>query len=269
LSLTVSTAPRHLPGGGDRRNPPQADQLGPIRIRTGGPSLPACEAPASPAAGIEDLVDDIWAFLAMTVLLSISPGPDDVLVLRSSLRGGTRLGMATVGGVAVGSLAWGVAAAVGLSAVVARSAPVYEALRLGGACYLVLLGAVPLLAEVRGRARRVATVFPLDPVERLRAPGGAGCAFSAGVMSDLLNPKIGLFYLAVVPQFVPAGAPALQYSLALCAIDICVAVSWLAALTWVAHAAVNWLLRPVVVLWSQRIFSALLIGLGASTAVGL
>lgn len=211
-------------------------------------------------------MDGIWTFLAMTVLLSLSPGPDDVLVLRSAVRGGPRLGMAVVGGVAVGSLAWGIAAAVGIAAVVARSAPVYEGVRLVGAGYLVLLGAVPLLTELRRRVRPVPAGVPGG---RAPAPAGIGRAFSAGLLSDLLNPKIGLFYLAVVPQFVPAGAPALQYSLLLCAIDVGIAVTWLAGLAWLAHAAVNWLLRPPVVLWSQRVFSTCLIGLGVSTAVGL
>jgi threonine/homoserine/homoserine lactone efflux protein len=219
--------------------------------------------------GIEVAVDGIWAFLAVTVLLSVSPGPDDVLVVRSSLRGGARLGMATVGGVAVGSLAWGLAAAVGFAALVAGSAPLSEALRLTGAGYLVVLGAMPLLGEIRGCARRVPALGPLDAGRVSRARGTTGRAFSAGLISDLLNPKIGLFYLAVIPQFVPEGASALRYSLLLCAIDIGVAVSWLAALTWLARVAVTWLLRPEVVLWSQRGFSAVLIGLGTSTAMGL
>jgi threonine/homoserine/homoserine lactone efflux protein len=210
-------------------------------------------------------VDGIWAFVAMTVLLSVSPGPDDVLVLRSSLRGGPRLGLATVAGVAVGTLAWGVAAAVGLAAVVGRSAPVYEALSLAGAGYLVLLGVVPLVAELRGSSGSGAAA---DAAPQPGPRGRAG-AFSAGLASDLLSPKIGLFYLAVVPQFVPDGASALQHSLVLCAIDVGVAVTWLAGLTWVAHAAVTWLLRPAVVRWTQRIFSASLIALGTSSAVGL
>jgi threonine/homoserine/homoserine lactone efflux protein len=213
-------------------------------------------------------VDGIWTFLAMTVLLSVSPGPDDVLVLRSSLRGGARLGLATVGGVAAGSLVWGVAAAAGVASVVTRSELLYDAVRVVGAGYLVVLGALPLLPELRRRSRGVAVVPP-GPDGRLRASAGAGRAFSAGLMSDLLNPKIGLFYLAVVPQFIPTGAPALQYSLLLCAIDIGVAVSWLSGLAWLAHAAVRWLLRPAVVVWSQRIISTCLIGVGASTAVGL
>src|SRR3954453_14307380 len=182
-------------------------------------------------------------------------------------RGGARLGMVTVAGVAAGSFAWGAATAVGLAAVVARSAPVLEACRLVGACYLVLLGGAPILAVVSGRARRVAPLLPLDSVGQLRAPAGARSAFSVGLMSDLLNPKIGLFYVAVIPRFVPPGAPALQYSMLLCAVDIGVAVTWLTALTWLARGAVNWLMGPRVGLWGQWIFSACLIGLGVTTAV--
>jgi threonine/homoserine/homoserine lactone efflux protein len=209
-------------------------------------------------------MDGIWAFLAMTVLLSVSPGPDDVLVLRNSLRGGARLGLATVAGVAVGTLVWGVAAAVGLAALVGRSALVYEALCLTGAGYLVLLGVVPLVAELRGHAGRPACGSPPRS-----SAGGLGRAFSTGLAGDLLSPKIGLFYLAVVPQFLPDGAPALESALLLCAIDVSVAVTWLAGLTWLAQAAVTWLLRPGVVRWTHRVFSASLIGLGISSAVGL
>jgi threonine/homoserine/homoserine lactone efflux protein len=211
-------------------------------------------------------VDGIWAFVALAALLSVSPGPDDVLVLRSSVRGGARLGLATVAGVAVGTLAWGVAAAAGLAAAIGRSASVYEALTLAGAAYLVLLGALSLLAELRGRS---APGVGLDAVPQHRSLGDVRRAFSAGLASDLLSPKIGLFYLAVVPQFVPDGASTLQYSLLLCAVDVGVAVMWLSGLTWLAHAAVTWLLRPVVVRWTQRIFSVALIALGTSSAVGL
>src|SRR3954447_9128091 len=106
---------------------------------------PACAAPGlrdrNPRDGHREIVvDGIWAFLAVTVVLSISPGPDDVLVLRSAPAGGARLGMVTVAGVAAGSFAWGAATAVGTAAGGARSAPVLEACRLVGACYLVLLG---------------------------------------------------------------------------------------------------------------------------------
>ena len=196
----------------------------------------------------------------MTLTLSLSPGPDDVLVLRSSLRGGPRLGLATVAGVAVGSLAWGAAAAVGLGAVVADQPRARRPPGLG--CVL------PRRARADAGARRGAPASRPGPAAAAGpavSPGTAGGAFAAGLLSDVLNPKIGLFYVSVVPQFVPAGAPALRYAL-LCAIDVAVAVVWLSVLAWVAHAAVRWLLRPQVVVWSQRVTSVTLVGLGATAA---
>jgi threonine/homoserine/homoserine lactone efflux protein len=210
-------------------------------------------------------VDGIWAFLAVTVVLSVTPGPDDLLVVRSSLIGGPRQGMVTVAGVAAGSLAWGLSTAVGLATMVARSPSLYGGLRINGAACLGLAGAAALLADVGGR-RGVAPSVPPGP--HPRAPGRAGSAFAIGALSDLLNPKIGLFYVAVLPQFVPPGAPALQYALLLCAVDVAVATTWLAGLAWLTHVAVDWLARPPVVLWSQRISSTVLIGLGVSTALG-
>ncbi len=212
-------------------------------------------------------MDGIWAFVALTVMLSLSPGPDDVLVLRSSLRGGPRRGLATVAGVAVGSMAWGAAAALGLGAVVAGSAPLHDALRVAGACYLVVLGLAPVLAELSRRGARLAPAVAAGADGGGRPPGTAARAFAAGLASDVLNPKIGLFYVTVLPQFVPAGAPAYRYAL-LCAIDIAIAVVWLSALAWVAHAAVRWLLRPSVTVWFQRASSGALVGLGATSAVG-
>jgi threonine/homoserine/homoserine lactone efflux protein len=214
-------------------------------------------------------VHGLWGFLAVAVLLSLTPGPDDVLVLRSALLGGPRLGAATVGGVAVGTLLWGAAAAVGLASVLSRSSAVYDGVRLAGAGYLVLLGAAPLMTSVPTIARRLGQRSP----DSGRVDGGpaptAVPAFVTGLLSDLLNPKIGVFYLAVVPQFVPPGVPALPYALLLCVVDVAVATVWLLGLTWVAHAAVRWFQRPPVVLWSQRLFSASLIGIGTAAAVGL
>jgi threonine/homoserine/homoserine lactone efflux protein len=209
----------------------------------------------------------LWVFLVVAVLLSVTPGPDDVLVVSSCLRGGTRAGAATAAGVATGSLAWGAAAAVGLAAAVTRSSALYGSVRITGAGYLIALGVLPLIGSVLRRAPANARPGPISPAP----PGprsGAGWAFTSGLLSDLLNPKIGVFYLAVVPQFVPAGAPPLPYSLLLCGIDVAVAVVWLLALTWTVHRAVTWFHRPSVTRWSQRLFSATLICVGATAAVG-
>jgi threonine/homoserine/homoserine lactone efflux protein len=162
---------------------------------------------------------------------------------------------------------WGVAAATGLAAIVEHSPVVYDGMRWAGAGYLVALGALPLAAQALARGCDTAGAGRhAAPGRRLDGPGGA---FAAGMVSDLLNPKIGIFYLMVVPQFVASGGSVLLYSLMLCAIDVTVATVWLLGLTWLAHTAVTWFRRPAVVTWSQRLFSSALIGIGAAAAIGL
>jgi threonine/homoserine/homoserine lactone efflux protein len=125
------------------------------------------------------------------------------------------------------------AAATGGAAIVSGSPGMYEGMRWAGAVYL---------ADRR--------------------------AFAAGLLSGLLNPKIGALYVMVLPQFVPAQAPVLQYSLFLCAIDVALATLELLSLAWLAHLAVGWLQRPPVVRWSRRLLGATLIGIGAVAGFG-
>jgi threonine/homoserine/homoserine lactone efflux protein len=113
-------------------------------------------------------------------------------------------------------------------------------------------------------------VSPVGDAPGQRRPGGGWSpAFAAGFLSDLLNPKIGMFYVAVVPQFVPAGRRTFEYSLLLCGIDVAIALSWLLALTWLASLAVTWLRRPIAARWVPRLCSVAFIGLGASVALGV
>jgi threonine/homoserine/homoserine lactone efflux protein len=209
-------------------------------------------------------VAELWGFVALAAVLSVTPGPDDALVLNSCLRGGPRSAAATAVGIAAGSLLWGVAAAVGLASVVARSPGVYGVLRLAGAVYLVVLGGAILRAQADGHRTSGA-----DRRSVHRRSGGAGAAFATGLASDVLNPKIGVFYLAVLPQFIPAGEPVLGYTMLLCCLDVSVAMAWFAVLSCLARAAVGWCRRPAVVLWSQRVMGAALIGVGTSVALPL
>jgi threonine/homoserine/homoserine lactone efflux protein len=214
-------------------------------------------------------VDGLGGFVLVCLVLTGTPGPDDVLVLRSSRRGGARLGAATAAGAATGSLLWGAAAAGGLGEIVSRSPTAYDALRLGGACYLVALGAAPLVARVfRHPAGASGPADPCTAASDGQEPGGGWSAFATGLGSDLLNPKIGVFYVAVLPVFVPAGEPVARYALLLCAIDVALALTWLLALAWLARAAVAWLARPRVARWSGHLLNACLVGIGVAVAVG-
>ncbi len=129
------------------------------------------------------------AFLGVAAVVIVTPGQDTALTIRNTLLGGRRGGVATAAGVVSGQLVWAVAASVGLSAVLLASAPVFTAIRLVGAAYLALLGVQALLAAARGPGAGHARP------SRRRAP------FRQGVLSNLGNPKMAIFFTSLLPQF--------------------------------------------------------------------
>jgi threonine/homoserine/homoserine lactone efflux protein len=209
-------------------------------------------------------MDGIPGFIVLVVLLSLTPGPDDVLVLRNALHGGARLGVLTAAGAATGSLLWGLTAAAGLAAVLTAAPASYAVVHALGGGYLVVLGAL----TVRPHLRRRAPALP-GPVDRTGPTTiRARSAYASGLLADLLNPKIGLFYLAVLPGFVPAGAPVLQYSMLLSAIDVAVATAWLVTVAVLATALVTRLRRPRVTACLDCGSGIGLLGMGTALAVG-
>jgi threonine/homoserine/homoserine lactone efflux protein len=161
---------------------------------------------------------------------------------------------------------WGVAAACGLAELLSQSAAVQEVLLVAGALYLVALGGWPLVTSLR-RCGRAGPAPGWGPPAT--GPGRtARSAFSMGLGSDLLNPKVGLFYLTVMPLFIPPGEPVLRTALLLCAVDVVVALAWLLGLSWAAGRAVGWLGRPRVASWSGHLLSGCLVGLGVLVAIG-
>ncbi len=136
------------------------------------------------------------SFLVVAAVATAIPGPDTFVVLRTALTGGPRAGTWAAGGSGVGNVVWGSASALGVAALLAASATAFSALKLAGAAYLVLLGAQALRAAARG-----------DSLASDAGGGGAlspAAAFRRGLASDLLNVKVGLFWTALVPQFVGA-----------------------------------------------------------------
>jgi threonine/homoserine/homoserine lactone efflux protein len=131
---------------------------------------------------------------------------------------------------------------------------VYDRIRFAGAAYLVALGAVPLFAPLLRRTR------PVGPAVPTAGRDGPGPAFATGLLSDLLNPRIGMFYVAGVPEFVPPGRDVLGWTLLLSGVDVALAMAWFAVLAWAASAAVAGLRRPAVGVWSQRVAGASLMG---------
>jgi threonine/homoserine/homoserine lactone efflux protein len=151
-----------------------------------------------------------FVFLTAATLLAVSPGPGMLYVLARSLRGGRRVGLASSLGTATGGLAHVVAAALGLSAVLARSANAFLIVKYAGALYLIWLGLRALLAKSATPSETAAAVDT----------GRAGSPFWQGVATEVLNPKTVLFFLAFIPQFVTHDAPLVPQFLLLGAISV-------------------------------------------------
>ncbi|MGH3915665.1 MAG: LysE family translocator [Pseudonocardiaceae bacterium] len=213
-------------------------------------------------------------FLIVTLLLIISPGPDMALVLRNGARKGAPGAWWTGLGCCVGNTVHATAAVVGLSATLAASATAYTAIKIAGAAYLVWLGVQALWssrshlgikATSRQRvSRRNSSVLAPRPMTH----GSWYKDFHQGIMNDLLNPKIALLFLTLLPQFVAVNEPRVITSIKLAAIFVLISIVW----WWLFSLAVGgiggMLSRQSVRAWFERVTGVVLIGLGVTVVLG-
>jgi threonine/homoserine/homoserine lactone efflux protein len=139
------------------------------------------------------------AFVAVCAVVICTPGQDTALTIRSAIAGGRRSGIATAAGVALGQAVWTLAASAGVVALLSASEPAFRALKLVGAAYLVYLGAQSLYAAITRRGHdgaRLGRDVQLDPARTLRQ----------GLLSNLGNPKMAVFFTSLLPQFAPGGS---------------------------------------------------------------
>jgi threonine/homoserine/homoserine lactone efflux protein len=146
-------------------------------------------------------MEPLLSFLAVAAVAVLVPGPDTFVVLRTALTEGPRAGTWAAAGSAAGNLVWGAASVLGVAALLAASGSAFAALKLAGAAYLVVLGVQALLAAARGEA------LAADDTQHDELSSSA--AFRRGLVSDLLNVKVGLFWTALVPQFATPDSSAL------------------------------------------------------------
>jgi len=202
-----------------------------------------------------------WAkygeFLAFAMLLVLVPGPDFAVVTKNTLAGGRRRGSWTALGVASSNLVQGTAAAFGLSALIIRAQPVFETIKWAGVGYLAFLGVQAVRSAVRGR-------YP--PAESsLNPTGQTFTGWRQGFLSNITNPKVLVFYLAVLPQFLaPGAAPA--WLLAFAWSHAVLSLGYLLTLTAVLHGARGLLLRRKVRRGLDATTGAVLIGFSARLA---
>jgi RhtB (resistance to homoserine/threonine) family protein len=197
---------------------------------------------------------DILLFATIAVVLTITPGADMALVTRNALARGYRAALFTAIGIAAGCLVHASASSAGLSVILARSAVAFEIVKLAGAAYLVWIG-------IRG----LRYAGPVQTPASARV--GHRRSFTEGLLTNLLNPKVALFYLTFLPQFIRPGDPVLFKSLLLASIHVVMGVVWLAAYAALITRMNAVFARGNVRLWLERITGALLIALGVRLAL--
>jgi threonine/homoserine/homoserine lactone efflux protein len=201
-------------------------------------------------------------FTLAAVVIVLLPGPDTLVVLRSLVRHGRVRAALTVCGVLTGLAVWVTAASLGLSALLRASETGYTVLRVAGAAYLVWLGVQSL------RARAVGSSEALLAGSTSVAQGPRGLtSYGAGLATDLLNPKVGVFFVTFLPGFVPHGQPVGLVSALLGGIFIALTAAYFAVLLVVAGQVTSWMNDPRVRRRLERVTGLILIGFGIRLAV--
>jgi threonine/homoserine/homoserine lactone efflux protein len=202
----------------------------------------------------------LLTFLGATILVSLAPGPSTAIILRQSIRSGRRAGVAAMLGNEAGVLAWGMAAAFGLSALLLASRLAYDTMRVAGAAVLVTVGLRMLWRTIVSNDS--------EPSEDAAAPGDtSGRAFRLGVLTNLANPKAGVFAVSFLPQFVPHGAPVFPMLILFSVLWVMIDAVWYLTLIWLAGRAHRVLRRPVVQHRMEQASGLVLVGVGVTLAV--
>jgi len=195
-------------------------------------------------------------FLAFAVVLVLIPGPDFAVVTKNTLVGGRRRGRWTALGVSSSNLVQGTAAAFGLSALIVRIEPLFEAVKWAGVCYLAYLGAQAIRSAVRGR---------YQPVDEATETSHGLAGWRQGFISNITNPKVLVFYLAVLPQFLAPGA-GLGWLLVLAWSHAVLSLSYLLVLVTGLHGARRLLMRRRVRRGLDATTGTVLLGFSAKLA---
>jgi threonine/homoserine/homoserine lactone efflux protein len=200
----------------------------------------------------------VLTFAVVALALTLTPGLDTALVLRAALTRGRRDAAPTAAGIVTGLFVWGAAAAVGISALLTASQVAYDVLRFAGAAYLVWFGLRLLVRAVRATpGAEPSGVADSSPWRAARQ----------GLTTNLLNPKVGVFYVALLPQFLPDGANPLAVGLLLAGVHALISVVWFAVLITLASALGRWLRRPATVRAIDGVTGTTLVGFGVRLAV--
>jgi RhtB (resistance to homoserine/threonine) family protein len=202
----------------------------------------------------------LWAFIGISVIVILAPGPDTVIVTKNALLHGRRAALGSAFGVNAGLLIWTTTAALGIAAVIRESAVAFTVIKIAGAVYLAWLG----LQALRAARRRTAVDGDGDDG---RPRFGWAAGFRQGLLSDLGNPKIAIFFTTLLPQFVSSHHAVLFPYLLLGVVFVAITLLWLVFYAVLAVELSELLKRPSVKAALDRISGVVLIGLGVRIAL--
>ena len=204
-------------------------------------------------------LSSLGSFVLVVGLLTMTPGMDTALILRTAAVGAPRRAWGVILGIQSGTLGWGVLTSAGVTALLTASHLAYETLRWVGACYLVWVGLSMLWA-----ARHRPAIRPID--ERVAIDDDFLPGWRRGALTNLLNPKVGAFYVALLPQFIPAGAAPFAFGVLLTCVHIVLGTAWSALLFVLAHRLRKVLQRPAARQLLDRITGTVITGFGIRLA---
>ena len=205
-------------------------------------------------------VADLAGFVALAIVVIVTPGPDTALTIRNTLGGGRTAGIATAAGVALGQATWSLATSVGVSALLVSAEPAFAALKLAGAIYLVYLGAQSLRSAYRGR--------PAKPADARSLPRArTATSLRQGLLSNLSNPKMAVFFPSLLPQFIPIHAPSFVPLLTLGLLFCLMTLAWLTAYAFAVARAGDVLRRTGIRRAIEAITGVVLVAFGIRVAL--
>jgi threonine/homoserine/homoserine lactone efflux protein len=194
------------------------------------------------------------AFLAVSAIMIVTPGPDTALTIRNTLMGGRRAGVFSAVGVSAGQAVWTIATATGIAALLAASEPAFLAVKIVGSAYLIWLGLQALVAAVRGRPRHVADVE--------RRGFSAPKALRQGLLNNLGNPKMAAFFPSLLLQFAHSFSALVALGLVFSALTLV----WLSAYAFAVARAGDFLGRSRIRRVIEAVTGAILVALGFRVA---
>ena len=198
----------------------------------------------------------ILAWTALATAVALSPGPDTLLVAGNAVRGGWRAGLQTIAGNAVGGVMYAALFGFGLMSVLAASAPLYLAVKIAGAIYLAFIGAQMLWGAIRR-----------SPTVAVEEPPVAGSPFRQGLLTNALNPKVAVFYLAALPQFAGHGPDAPLKGVLLIAIHYAIGAAWMSMVAVAAGKAGAAFRSSAAMRWLEGIAGVFLLGVAGRLVV--